>query len=69
MRTRSTFSVNFWINTSRMKNGNAKLYARVTIASKRVNLSLKYTILSLNGIAMHPALLEGAKDPEKSTII
>ncbi|WP_203294071.1 site-specific integrase [Luteirhabdus pelagi] len=44
MRTRSTFSINFWINTSRSTNGQAKLYARITINSKRTNLSLKYTI-------------------------
>lgn len=44
MRTRSTFSINFWINTSRMPEGRAKIYSRITIDSKRVNLSLKYTI-------------------------
>lgn len=44
MRTRSTFSINFWINTSRMVHGKAKIYARITIDSKRVNMSLKYTI-------------------------
>ena len=44
MRTRSTFSINFWINTSRMIHGKAKIYARITIDSKRANMSLKYTI-------------------------
>lgn len=44
MRTRSTFSINFWINTSRMVQSKAKIYARITIDSKRVNMSLKHTI-------------------------
>lgn len=44
MRTRSTFSISFWISTSRRKDDTAKIYARITIDSQRVNLSLKYTI-------------------------
>ncbi len=44
MRTRSTFSISFWISTARRNNGTAKIYARITIDSQRVNMSLKYTI-------------------------
>ncbi|WP_420400764.1 site-specific integrase [Flagellimonas sp.] len=44
MRTRSTFSISFWISTSRRDDETAKIYARITIDSQRVNLSLKYTI-------------------------
>ncbi|MBO0321637.1 site-specific integrase [Muricauda sp. CAU 1633] len=44
MRTRSTFSISFWISTSRRSDGTAKIYARITVDSQRVNMSLKYTI-------------------------
>ena len=44
MRTRSTFSISFWISTSRRNDGAAKIYARITVDSQRVNMSLKYTI-------------------------
>lgn len=44
MRTRSTFSISFWISTARRDDGTAKIYARITVDSQRVNISLKYTI-------------------------
>lgn len=44
MRTRSTFSICFWISTSRRYDGTGKIYARITVDSKRVNMSLKYTV-------------------------
>ncbi|HBU77256.1 MAG TPA: integrase [Muricauda sp.] len=44
MRTRSTFSISFWISTARRNDGTAKIYARITVDSQRVNMSLKYTI-------------------------
>ncbi len=44
MRTRSTFSISFWISTARRDDNTAKIYARITLDSRRVNLSLKYTI-------------------------
>lgn len=44
MRTKSTFSVLFWINSSRSKTNEAKLFARISINGKRVNLSLKHSI-------------------------
>lgn len=44
MRTRSTFSISFWISTARRVDGTAKIYARITVDSQRSNLSLKYTI-------------------------
>ncbi len=45
MQHSRTFSILFWINTSRTKNGEAKIYARVTVNQKRVNISLKYDVL------------------------
>ena len=44
MKTRSTFSVLFWVNTSRTLHNQSKLYARVTLNGKRTNLSLKHTV-------------------------
>lgn len=41
MKTKSTFSILFWINTSRAKENLADLFVRITVNSKRVNLSLK----------------------------
>jgi integrase/recombinase XerD len=45
MQHSRTFSILFWINTSRIKNDEAKIYARVTVNQKRVNISLKYDVL------------------------
>lgn len=45
MRNRSTFSLIFWVNTSRAKNNQATIYARVTVNTKRINLSLKRKVL------------------------
>jgi len=41
MRTASTFSILFWVYTKRAKNNQAKIYVRVTLNGKRVNISLK----------------------------
>ncbi|MDH5413530.1 MAG: site-specific integrase [Flavobacteriaceae bacterium] len=45
MQYSRTFSILFWINTSRVKNNQAKIYARVTVNQKRANISLKYDVL------------------------
>lgn len=41
MRSSTTFSVLFWIYTSRAKNNLSNIYARITLNGKRANLSLK----------------------------
>ncbi len=41
MKSSKTFSILFWINTSRAKNNQAEIYARITVDRKRVNISLK----------------------------
>ncbi len=41
MRSTSTFSIFFWIYSKRAVNNKAGIYARVTVNSKRVNISLK----------------------------
>lgn len=44
MKTSNTFSILIWINTSRLKENHAKLYARITVNKKRVNISLKRNV-------------------------
>ncbi len=44
MKTRSTFSLLFWINTSRTKNGQAPILARITVNGKRTNFSVQRKI-------------------------
>ena len=44
MKTNHTFSVLFWINKSKITNGTAPLYARITVNGKRAELSLKRSI-------------------------
>lgn len=41
MKNRSTFSLLFWVNTSRIKNGQVPVYARITVNGKRINISLQ----------------------------
>ncbi|MFD2826105.1 Arm DNA-binding domain-containing protein [Leeuwenhoekiella polynyae] len=44
MKTRSTFSLIFWVNTSRIKNEHVPIYARITVDGKRANFSLQRRI-------------------------
>ncbi|WP_152287537.1 site-specific integrase [Flavicella marina] len=44
MKATTTVSILIWVNTSRAKNGQADLFARVTVNQKRVNISLKRKI-------------------------
>src|SRR5690554_3511725 len=41
MRTKNTFSISFWADLKNAKSDKALIYARVTVNSKRVNISLK----------------------------
>ncbi|WP_142785689.1 site-specific integrase [Changchengzhania lutea] len=41
MQTSKTFSIHFWLNTAKRKNGIAPVYARVTVNGKRAEISLK----------------------------
>lgn len=41
MQTQSTFSILFWLNLAKTKNGIAPIYARVTVNGRRVEISLK----------------------------
>lgn len=45
MKTNHTFSILFWINKSKMNNGTAPIYVRITVNGKRVELSLKRSIV------------------------
>jgi len=44
MRTKTTFSTIFWLQSSRAINNEALLYARITVNQKRLNVSLKKKI-------------------------
>lgn len=44
MRTSKTFSILFWVYSSRVKNNQTSLYARISVDSHRVNISLKSKI-------------------------
>jgi integrase/recombinase XerD len=44
MKTTSTFSILFWADFSRVKNGQVSIYARVTVNGKRATISLKRKI-------------------------
>ncbi len=48
MRSRSTFAILFWVNTSRVKNNKVTVYLRITVNGKRVNISLKRKVLLSN---------------------
>lgn len=44
MKTTSTFSIHFWANFSRVKDGHALLYARITVNGKRATIGLKQKV-------------------------
>lgn len=44
MNSYTTFSIHFWINASRCKNGLASIYARISVDRVRVNFSVKRKI-------------------------
>jgi len=44
MKTSQTFSTLIWLNTSRVKNNQTELFARITVNQKRANFSLKRKI-------------------------
>jgi len=41
MQTSKTFSIHFWLNMAKKKNGIAPIYARITVNGKRAEISLK----------------------------
>ncbi|MFC4723630.1 site-specific integrase [Geojedonia litorea] len=44
MKNRSTFSLLFWANTSRIQDNQVPVYARITVNGKRANISLQRKI-------------------------
>ncbi|NAY91367.1 tyrosine-type recombinase/integrase [Muricauda sp. JGD-17] len=44
MRSNSTFSILFWLYSSRSKNGKAPIYARISVNGKKLSISLKRRI-------------------------
>lgn len=41
MRTTKTFSIQFWMDKKKAKNGEGLIYARVIVDQKRLSISLK----------------------------
>lgn len=48
MKTSTKFSMLFWLKLSKAKNGEAPLYARITVNGKRAEISLKRKIKIIN---------------------
>lgn len=48
MKTSTTFSILFWLKQSKAKNGEAPLYARITVNGQRAEISLKRKIKIAN---------------------
>lgn len=44
MRSPNTFAILFWVYSSRAKNHETKIYVRITVNGKKVNMSLKYKV-------------------------
>jgi len=64
MRNRSTFSLIFWISTSRIKNDQVPIYARITVDGSRANFSLKRRIL-LNEWDSNRGMAKGTRQEAK----
>tara|TARA_R110001606_G_scaffold64399_1_gene149424 strand:- start:2379 stop:3635 length:1257 start_codon:yes stop_codon:yes gene_type:complete len=48
LKTSTTFSILFWLKQSKAKNGEAPLYARLTVNGKRAEISIKRKIKIIN---------------------
>lgn len=44
MKTNQTFSILFWINRAKIRNGTVPIYCRVTVNGKRAEISIKRSI-------------------------
>lgn len=55
MRTSNTFAILFWAYSSRAKNNQTAIYARITVNGKKVNISLKYKVDVRNWDAINSA--------------
>ena len=48
MQVKNTFAILFWINKAKIKNGEAPIWARVTVDGQRVEISIKRSIVPEN---------------------
>lgn len=64
MKNTNTFSILFWLKQATAKNGQAPLYARITVNGKRAELSLKRKLLVSNWDA-NKNRLKGLSDETK----
>lgn len=65
MKTPVSFSILFWINSSRSKNEQAELYVRLTIDQKRANISLNRKV-DINSWDKNKSRLKGTNKTVKS---
>ncbi|SHI74220.1 hypothetical protein SAMN04488096_10468 [Mesonia phycicola] len=64
MKNRSTFSLIFWIYSSRSKNNKVPIYARITVDGNRANFSLKRRIPAENWEASR-GMMKGTRQESK----
>jgi len=64
MKNRSTFSLIFWIYSSRSKNNKVPIYARITVDGNRANFSLKRRIPAENWEASR-GMMKGKRQESK----
>jgi hypothetical protein len=48
MRNENTFGIHFILRMNKVKNGKAPLYARITVNSSRIEISLKILVYLSN---------------------
>ena len=64
MKNRSTFSLIFWVCSSRIKNNQVPIYARITVNGKRANISIQRRVNSTDWDAAR-GIMRGTRQESK----
>lgn len=64
MKSRSTFSLIFWVCSSRIKNNQVPVYARITVNGKRANISIQRRVNSTDWDAAR-GIMRGTRQESK----
>ncbi|MEO2073112.1 MAG: site-specific integrase [Zunongwangia sp.] len=64
MKNRSTFSLIFWVCSSRIKNNQVPIYARITVNGKRANISIQRRVNSTDWDAAR-GIMKGTRQESK----
>ncbi len=64
MKNRSTFSLIFWVCSSRIKNNQVPVYARITVNGKRANISIQRRVNSTDWDAAR-GIMRGTRQESK----